>query len=128
MLQNQGSRITKMEAFADQLDGADVKGGEIGDVVLRRKDGMAGPVTRYLFRPLKDALNDYRVEQVKFTKKYADMLASINFGENRIYSGELNYNFGKDSGGRGKVELLGAMLHTGNDSNLRKLLLGRAGS
>ena len=35
------------------------------------------------------------------------------------------YTFGSESHGRGKVELLGAMLHTGNDSNLRKLLLGR---
>ena len=125
MLQNQGSRITKMEAWADQTDGADIKGGEAGDVVLRRKDAMAGPITRYLFRPIKDALDAYRVEQIKYTKKYAEMLDSVDFGENRIYSGELNYNFGKDSNGRGKVELLGAMLHTGNDSNLRKLLLGR---
>ena len=33
--------------------------------------------------------------------------------------------FGSESNGRGKVELLGAMLHTGNDSNKKKLLLGR---
>ena len=31
----------------------------------------------------------------------------------------------KQHNGRGKAELLGAMLHTGNKSNLRKLLLGR---
>jgi len=124
-LQNQASRLTTMEAFADQIDGADIKGGEIGDVVLRRSDGMAGPITRYIYRPIKNALDAYRVEQVKYTKKYAEMLDSVDFGENRIYSGELNYNFGKDSNGRGKVELLGAMLHTGNESNLKKLLLGR---
>lgn len=37
----------------------------------------------------------------------------------------MNYTFGIGNGGSGKAELLGALMHSGNESNLRKLLLGR---
>ena len=124
-LQNQKSRLKRTEHWCDESDGANIKGGGLGDVVLRRKGMVAGPFTRYIFRPVKDKLNEYRQLQVKYTKKYAEMLAELDFGNERIHSNELNYNFGKDSQGRGKVELLGAMLHIGNKSNLKKLLLGR---
>jgi hypothetical protein len=42
-----------------------------------------------------------------------------------ISAPELGYTFGKDSGGVALNELLHALLHTGNESNKRKLLLGR---
>ena len=41
-----------------------------------------------------------------------------------IAAPELGYTFGKDSGGSGMNEILHALLHTGNSSNKRKLLLG----
>ena len=124
-LQNQATRGQRTEHWCDLVDGADIKGGGVGDVVLRRKGMVAGPLTRYIFRPVKNKINEYRQAQIKYTKKYAEMLEEVDFGNERIHSHELNYNFGKDSQGRGKVELLGAMLHTGNKSNLKKLLLGR---
>lgn len=42
-----------------------------------------------------------------------------------IAAPELGYTFGKDSGGSAMNEILHALLHTGNSSNKRKLLLGR---
>lgn len=45
--------------------------------------------------------------------------------EGTISAPELDYTFGAGNAGIGKAELLGALLHTGNESNYRKLLLGR---
>ena len=82
---------------------------------------------------MKSALDEYRVQQKIFTKQYSDLVGSVDFGNKEITANEFElvseeseaYTFGSESNGRGKVELLGAMLHTGNDSNLKKLLLGR---
>ena len=43
----------------------------------------------------------------------------------KIAAPEIGYTFGFDKGGAGKAELLHAILHTGNEGNKRKLLLGR---
>ena len=53
------------------------------------------------------------------------MIAKLDLGKGKIIAGEFNYTFGNENGGLGKAELLGAMLHMGNESNLRKLLVGR---
>ena len=52
-------------------------------------------------------------------------LAGVDLGVSRISAPELGYEFGHSKGGSGKAELLHAILHTGNESNKRKLLLGR---
>ena len=53
------------------------------------------------------------------------MLEGLNLGKSRVDAPELGYVFGYSRGGSGKAEILHALLHTGNASNLRKLLLGR---
>ena len=53
------------------------------------------------------------------------MISKLDLPKQKIVSGEFGYTFGNANGDFGKAELLGAMLHTGNKSNLRKLLLGR---
>ena len=130
-----GSNMQRMESFTDLMDGADeiVKG--IGSAVLQLKGGKLGAFYNTLFYPIKEALNEYRQQQLVITKEYTDLVAALEFGnkESKITAYEFDevsddsdaYTFGTDSDGIGKVELLGAMLHTGNDSNLKKLLLGR---
>jgi len=130
-----GSNLQRMESFTDLMDGADevVKG--VGSAVLQLKGGKLGAFYNTLYYPIKEALNEYRQQQVVITKEYTDLVAALNFGnkENKITAYEFDqvsedsdaYTFGTDSDGLGKVELLGAMLHTGNKSNLKKLLLGR---
>ena len=123
-LQDQKARLRRVEHWADGMDGANVQGK--GSVLFR--EGLeAGAFTKYIWRPVKNSLTEYRTAQIKFTKKYADMLKEVDFGNSLIVANEFDtqYTFGTESHGRGKVELLGAMLHTGNKSNLRKLLLGR---
>ena len=127
-LQQGKSILRRVEHWADGMDGATQTGeGLVGGVVLKRDEFGAGPFTKYIWRPVKDALNKYRIERANYTKQYSEMLSRLDIDKKPITSDELGYTFGNESGGQGKLELLGAMLHTGNESNLRKLLLGRKG-
>ncbi len=124
MIEDQKARMRRVEPWADEFDGATR---QMSGAVLQREGLEAGPFTRYIWRPIKNSLTEYRTAQIKYTKKYAKMLQDVDFGETVIVANEFDkpYKFGKLHSGRGKVELLGAMLHTGNKSNLRKLLIGR---
>jgi len=125
-MQQGKAMLRRIEHWADGMDGATKTGkGLIGSVVLERDEVRAGAFTRYIWRPVKDALNEYRIERANYTKKYSQMLAKLDMPKGKIVSGEFGYTFGNANGDFGKSELLGAMLHTGNTSNLRKLLLGR---
>jgi len=130
-----GSNLQRMESFVDLIDGADEVLEGLGSAVLQLKDGKFGVFYNTLFYPVKEALNEYREQQYVITREYTELVAALDLKskESKITAFEFNevsedskpYTFGSDSNGIGKVELLGAMLHTGNDSNLKKLLLGR---
>lgn len=90
------------------------------------KDGSTpGPFRKFVWQPVKDAADAYRTDKAKFLKRYRDLLAGLDVGRARIEAPELGYSFGYSRGGSGKAEILHALLHTGNASNKRKLLLGR---
>lgn len=101
------SSLRRMEAWARDMD-----------------DGDQGPFTRYLVRPVMDALDAYRADR---TARLDSLLGIINarkealFGK-AIAAPELGYTF------ENKGELIHAILHTGNESNLEKLLIGRGWS
>ena len=127
------AKLRRMESWVDSMDGASgIKQG-LGSAVLELKDGKLGDFYNTLWFPMKQALDEYRGQQTIFTREYSNLVASVDFGNAKITANEFEfvseesqpYTFGSESNGRGKVELLGAMLHTGNDSNLKKLLLGR---
>tara|TARA_B100000085_G_C18557901_1_gene518447 strand:- start:30 stop:3512 length:3483 start_codon:yes stop_codon:yes gene_type:complete len=125
-MQQGKAMLRRIEHWADGMDGATKTGkGLIGSVVLERDEVQAGAFTRYIWRPVKDALNEYRIERTNYTKRYSQMISKLDLPKGKIVSGEFGYTFGNANGDFGKAELLGAMLHTGNTSNLRKLLLGR---
>ena len=125
-MQQGKAMLRRIEHWCDGMDGATKTGkGLIGSVVLERDEVKAGAFTRYIWRPVKDALNQYRIERTNYTKRYSEMIAKLDMPKGKIVSGEFGYTFGNANGDFGKAELLGAMLHTGNTSNLRKLLLGR---
>ena len=118
--ESSGSRV---EHMMDNLDGA-VRSG--AGATLERETAMAGPFTRLIWRPVKNALDAYRPERNKYTKKYAAMLQMLvdadRIGKDAIEANEIGFRFGNGGTVPGKVELLGAMLHIGNNSNKRKLL------
>ena len=126
MFQGLESTTARVEHMMDNFDGA-VRAG--AGATLDRATAEAGPFTKLIWRPVKNALDAYRPERNKFTKKYAAMLQMLadagRLGKEKIVSHEIDFTFGNGGTVPGKVELLGAMSHIGNESNKRKLLLGR---
>lgn len=89
----------------------------------RMDDGKVGPFTKYLVRPVLSAVYEYRAAKTQRIKQLVDILEPRRkdlLGK-PINAPELNYTFAN------KGALLHAILHTGNDSNMRKLLLGGRG-
>lgn len=77
-----------------------------------------------LWNPISEAAEAFRVRLHKETKSLTDIFNEYKdiFTQTRISAPELT------EGGftfKNKSELIGALLHTGNESNLEKLLLGR---
>lgn len=92
------------------------------------KDGKhAGPFNQYIWAQIKDAADTYRSEKAVYLQRYRALLDNVasTLRREKIDAPEIGYVFGEGTGGLGKAELLHALLHTGNASNKRKLLLGR---
>ena len=102
--------LRRVEHWADSIDGA----GNVG-----------GPFTKYIWRPISQALDAYRIDRNKYVKRYVELLKQVPLPAGKIAAPELNYTFGAGNGGIGIAELLGAIMHSGNISNLEKLLIGR---
>ena len=90
-------------------------------------DNKMGPWRRFVFQPIKEAADRYRADKLVYLRKFRSSFDAIapSMRKGLIAAPELQYTFGKDEAGVGMNELLHAILHTGNESNLRKLLLGR---
>ena len=101
--------LSRVEQWSERLDGK-----------------FGGPFLRLVFQPIKDAADRYRTDKQAYRKKFAELVKNVapSLPAGPIEAPELGYTFGnaRDSGA---AELLHAILHTGNDSNKRKLLLGR---
>lgn len=101
--------LSRVEQWAERMDGK-----------------FGGPFLRYVFQPVKDAADRYRAARVQYREKFTKLVEGVApfIKPGPIAAPELGYTFGnaRDSG---MAELLHALIHTGNDSNKRKLLLGR---
>lgn len=95
--------LRRVTAWADAFDGGNVR----------------GAFKTYIVNPVTDAINRYRKVKVGYLQRTLDILKTIEhtLDDKKIVSHELKYDFTKS-------ELLGALLHTGNESNLSKLLRG----
>ena len=88
------------------------------------KGNPDGPFQKYIYRPIADAASMFRVKNDEYQGR---LLALIKSREadwrkaGKIDAPEIRYTFSS------KAELLGALLHTGNASNLEKLLMGGRG-
>lgn len=109
-LQTAGSLLRRVEQWAEGMDGK-----------------YNGPFLRLIFQPVKLAADAYRADRVKYKKAYQEIIDRVapHLLKGEIAAPELGYTFGKGHNGIGHAELLHAILHTGNESNKRKLLLGR---
>jgi len=100
-----GAILRRVEQWADTMD--------MGEAT--------GAFKTYIFNPIAESTSKYRIAKKDLIKKYLEMVKAVEKTITRepIKSTELNYEF------KGKQELLGALLHVGNESNKAKLLLGR---
>ena len=80
-----------------------------------------GAFRQYIYEPVNDGSLKYKEYKEIYMNKFKKLLDDYrdNLTYKEIDAPEINYTF-KD-----KPELLGALLHTGNSSNLEKLLVGR---
>lgn len=88
-------------------------------------DFMGPAFKRFIWQPVSEAVTRYRVRRNEMVKQYRDLLKTIepDLTFHKIHAPELGaagFTFNA-----GKSEVLHAILHSGNESNLRKLLLGR---
>ena len=123
----QTSAVTPGEQFAMNMATVKAALRRVEAWVTMMDDGDMGPFRRLVWQPIKDAADKYRADKAdyitKFRKAFDGIAGTMKRGT--IEAPELGYTFGKDSGGVAMNEILHALLHTGNDSNKRKLLLGR---
>ncbi|MDB5433559.1 MAG: hypothetical protein JWP35_4675 [Caulobacter sp.] len=92
--------------------------------------GGKGDFRTYIWNPVSEAADRYRADQTNYVRKFLGLVETQkdSLKKGKIAAPELGpegYTFGYANSGVGKGELLHALLHTGNESNLRKLLLGR---
>lgn len=82
-----------------------------------------GVFRKYIWNPIVESTARYRTAKIEVLTKYQDLLKNwaktSDVSQTPIRAENLGYTFA------GKVELMGAILHTGNKSNLEKLLIGR---
>lgn len=82
------------------------------------------PFRSYIYDPVAQATAKFRNRNSELQQKLAEMIKPMQkewLSRTDIYVPTLNYTF------RTKAELIGALLHTGNESNKEKLLLGGRG-
>lgn len=103
--------LRRVETWVDRMDNGNIK----------------GTFRNYIFTPISEAADNYRRDSNKAIKRFRDLLKTIEptLRPGRIAAPELQYTFGYSKGDAGMSELLHAIAHTGNESNKRKLLLGR---
>jgi hypothetical protein len=86
------------------------------------RDGGArdGPFRRFVWQPVSEAVTRYRTERNAYVGRFLELLKPIEptLSTGKIDAPELGMVFADRSA------LLHALLHTGNESNKRKLLLG----
>lgn len=101
-----GAALRRVEHWAHAIDG----------------DDYGGVTVRNLIEPIKDAESKLHLRKAEVMKEYRDKVvhpAKDIFKKVDIEAPEIDYTF------HSKSELLGALMHTGNESNFSKLLRGR---
>jgi hypothetical protein len=101
---NLRNQITRVEHWAHTMD----------------KGITGGAFSNFLVRPVLDSTARYRLAKTDALKTLSEAVKGLTIENPRaqIDASEIGYAFNKP-------ELLMAMLHSGNGSNLKKLLLGR---
>ena len=103
-LLNMKALATRIESWVDMMD----------------KGNPDGIWRKVLFTPISEASELYRAKKTEKIKEFLEIVKSVEkeIDDTKIDAYEINHTFNN------KGELIMALLHTGNKSNLAKLLLG----
>jgi len=123
----EGGAITKAEAARQSLQYAGALLRRVEQWAEAKDARFGGPFLRYVFQPVKAAADRYRADRAEYRKAFLKLVEGVapSMKQGVIAAPEIGYTFGRGHNGVGMAEMLHAVLHTGNDSNKRKLLLGR---
>ncbi len=79
-----------------------------------------GAVTKWLFRHMREPFDAFHLERGQLTKLFQERMKALRLQDHtaEIPADEINFTFNN------KAELIGALKHSGNESNLRKWILG----
>lgn len=94
-----------------------------GTRVEQWSDAMGAEVKRVIYQQVSDAAVQARLKRTELISAYKQLLDGVK--DDITYDKIVAPELGGFEFTRGKTELLHAILHTGNESNKRKLLLGR---
>lgn len=103
-----GSALVRVESWCNKMD----------------TGNLNHPFRSYIYDPVAQATAKFRNRNSELQQKLAEMIKPMQkewLSRTDIHAPTLNYTF------RTKAELIGALLHTGNESNKEKLLLGGRG-
>jgi hypothetical protein len=89
--------------------------------------GKQGAFRRFIWNPISESITAYREDKKGYLQKYLELARMVekSITNEPIIARELVNKNGTPYTFSGKASLLHALLHTGNDSNLSKLLRGR---
>ncbi len=114
-LKRLAQQVVRPEHWAFRLDGAE----------------KPGAFTRLVWRPVREAVDAFNTARNVYTKRAVAIIEALvpklrqGLIEFRGVDGKLLHVFGGENGGFGAIELVGALLHTGNEGNFRRLIVGR---
>lgn len=114
---------TDMERAGRRISGFKAALRRVESWVRAIDNGERGAFRRYIWQPVSEGADAYRADSARYLLRFADIVKPIEADlakKTKIAAPELGYTFNN------KAELLHAILHTGNRSNLSKLLLGRS--
>lgn len=117
----QGRTVTKAEEHKFGLLGIKAAGRRVESWVDLADSGDPNGIFRqYIWNPVSEAATRFREQKHTVVMQYLEIVKQVQerMTTEDIPAPELGFVF------RGKAELLGALLHTGNQSNLGKLLRG----
>lgn len=118
-------RVTEKEKASFSIMGLKAKMRRVESWCLSMDAGNANtPFRKYIYDPVAKAAADYRIANAEIQEKLVKLIAPLKANWDSsidIEAPEIGYVF------RSKSELIGAILHTGNESNKQKLLLGGRG-
>lgn len=119
------SKVQRLMAGMKDLTSSTRASLRVVEIWARTMDGgEQGPFTKYLVRPVMDALGEYftarkaRMDAVLEIVKGADLTGKAIAAPELRADGDQPFTF------QNKAALLHALLHTGNESNKAKMLIG----